>query len=407
MIAAHPDLASPAVTLHGRRREKDKGVLLYPDRLIGMKFTDTAYKRTNKVEVVFDNRDGLLSADNLLMKKGSLIRLGFGYPGAWRDAGDFVIKNRKPARGKLGVICHEFKRNKMSRTPPARHWYDAKRSDVVVDLLKRNGFTESQIEIDESILVLSEILQFSIGDFQFMEDLAREENREFWIDEQGPHWIKPRRNAKPAQRYKYKNGMISIGVLAAEPEVLAIGAGVPGRITFKGIDPSTGESYTVSAANTGDPKEAVEDLITLADTEDIDTVEQGDEDSDGNSGLDIERSVGYMPRAQAKTMVDTLYKEHTYAATRLKLQIFGDPFIEPRKIVGVWGLGPMIDGHFYTKTAVHPINNSSAYITTVECHKDGLNKKGGKQKNKQEAPDWAFDQHFAGRPPIQKVKFYD
>jgi phage protein D len=371
------DGASPFVILGARKRTKDDDRQVYPERILRVNFKDTSRKSANRLKIVLDNGDGLLFGDDLLMRKGTLIHFRFGYPSSHRDAGDFVLKKRKPSGLNLELECHEAKRNKHSRKPNTRQWPDAKRSDVARHMLGRMGFSGSQLHVDESDLVLPLITQYNQGDYQFLENLADEEGKEFWFDDAGAHWEEPKRGEKPSRKYKYKKGLIGVGNVIGDPIIEDFGAHAPGRIRARGIDPITGEEYVVTASDSTNPDEAVKGLIKLAETDGMMTPEEGDENASGNEGFEIEEFIAARTKAEAKVAVDTLYKKYRYAGLKVKIPLNGDPFIFPRTINEVWGLGPAVDGYFWVKEVNHELQPGSAFKTTVELNKDGLNRKRG------------------------------
>ena len=73
--------------------------------------------------------------------------------------------------------------------------------------------------------------------------------------------------------------------------------------------------------------------------------------------------------------LDTLYKKYRYGALKVKIALIGDPYLFPRSIVEVWGIGGAVDGYFWVKEANHELSPGSGFRTTVELNKDGLNKK--------------------------------
>jgi len=394
------DGASPFVILGKRKRRKDPDQSVYPERILQVNFKDTSRRSSNRLKIVLDNADGLLYGDDLLMRRGTLIHFRFGYPSSVRDAGDFVLKKRKPSGTNLELECHEAKRNKHSRKPNTRQWTDAKRSDVARHLLTRLGFSGGQLHVDESELVLPIITQFKQGDYQFLEDLADEEGKEFWLDDDGAHWEEPKRGQKPTRKHKYKRGLIGIGNVIGEPEIEDFGAHAPGRIRARGIDPVTGEEYVVSASDSVDPTEQVKGLIKLAETDGMMTPEEGDEFASGLEGYEIEENIGARTKAEAKLAVDTLYKKYRYGGLKVKIPLVGDPFLFPRTINEVWGLGPAVDGFFWVKEVNHSLQARSPFKTVVELNKDGLNRKRGGKIQKPPGQDSTYYQDDYHAQPL-------
>lgn len=370
------DLSDPYVICRIREKRGRQWRLLYQDRFVRAHYKDTARRRTNRLELYFDNRDMSLFGDDVLMRKGSEISFTFGYPSRDRDAGIFVIKGHD-ASANLKVTCHERKRNKLGRLTKARYWEDAKRSEVVRLVLLQSGIPSASIEIDESALALPIITQTRESDLQLIERLAREEHKEFWLDKAGAHWVEPKRGQKPVKRFKVTKGLIGAGEITGYPKIESFGAGVPGRITLRGIDPLSGEEYTVHGDENSDG------LILLADTDDLETIEEGDAGARGNSGYEITRNVGSRSKAEAQILADSIYKEYRYGALKMKLPVRGDPWHLPRTITEIWGYGPFIDGYFWVKQVDHDIGARGFFKSELTLNKDGLNRKG-KPKQKSE-----------------------
>lgn len=370
------DPASPYVILEARRRRRDRGSQIAGDRIIGeVRYKDTARHTSDRLLFTLDNADGLILSDELLMSKGTLIRLKFGYPGYDRDAGDFVLKKRKPSGLNMTFECHEAKRNKASRKLNTRQWTEVRRSDVVRQVLQRMGYSGGFLEVDTSELVLPIIIQMREGDYQFIERLADEEAKEFWIDADGAHWIEPARNKKPSRKIRYPKGLLVVGNVIGDPMIEDFGANAPGRITLHGIDPLTGEEFTVRSSDSTDPNERVKGLVKLNETDELMTPDEGDEEASGNDGFEIVDNTGARSREEAKLEADTLYKEYRYGALKVKIPVIMDPHLRPRRTVEVLGLGPAVDGKFYVKEVNHSISAEAFATSVVELNKDGLNKK--------------------------------
>jgi phage protein D len=370
------DPASPYVILEMRRRKKDKPIQIDGDRVLEVKYKDTARHTADRLTFTLDNADGLVLADPLLMRKGTLIRLRFGYPGLDRDAGDFVLKKRKPSGMNMTFECHEAKRSQISRKPNTRQWSDVSRSDVVRQILQRVGFSGSLLDVDNSELTsLPIITQMREGDYQFIERLADEEMKEFWIDADGAHWKEPARNKKPRRKIKYPKGLIVVGAVIGDPRIEDFSANAPGRITLRGINPLTGEEFEVRASDSDVPDEIVKGLVKLNETEDLMTPEDGDEEASGNDGFEIVDYTGARSKEEAKLEADTLYKEYRYGALKMKVPIVMDPHLKPRRTIEVLGLGSAVDGKWYVKEVNHTISPGQFATSEVELNKDGLNKK--------------------------------
>jgi len=393
------DLNSPFAIVGVRKRRRDSPLLVYQDRLLAVKYKDTSRPQSDRLKITLDNKDGLLFGDDLLMRKGTLVSFKFGYPGYSRDVGDFVLKSRKSSGGHLVLECHEAKRTRHSRTPEDRQWSQIRRSDVATQVMTRMGFAASEIDVEMSDLVLPMITQHKIADYPFLESLARAEGKEFWTDQSGGHWKSAQRNQRPARKYRYRKGIIAVGNLAGEPKIEDFGHHCPGRITLRGIDPLTGEEYVVKASDpeSGSPEERVRGLIKLAESDALLSPDEGNTEAAGNDGFEIEENIGARSKAEAKNVADSLYKQYRYGALKIKVPLIGDPWLLSRQIIECWGIGPAVDGYFWTKELVHELAPARFFKTTAELTKDGLNKKNKVKKPKDPPGQQGLDQNLEGR----------
>jgi len=370
------DTSAPHVfaTVRARKNSAHRDIT---DLVTALKFTDSGTRRTNKIELTLDGEDGTLWGDDDLMRKGGLIHVEFGYPGAMRDIGDFSIKKVKGGRQTFTLECYQAKRNKMVRTKKTRVFTGMKHSDVVRILFRENGF--SRFYVDNTDITYDTITQSEQSDWEFLQELADLDHYELFVDGGGAHYEKPKYGAKPKKRLRYIKGVVGVGMIE-DWDVDDIGSKVPGRIVLKGWDSVNGQPINVVADGSLTKYEA------LNETDDVASPAEGDATAEGEHGQDLVLPTGARNYQEAKKLADSLYKTYRHGAVKVTLKTVGDPWIFSRTIILVEGIGPYLDGRFYTKEVVHSIGGG--YGCEIKANKDGLNRKGkAKTKTGGEIPE--------------------
>jgi len=149
------DPLSPFLNVEYRPR-KGKAWLSLQDRVKSAIVTHTGTRKSSKIEIVLDNEDQSLFANEEIMRKGTPIRFTWGYPDQVVNAGNFVIKSHKPSRTDLRLVCLEGKRSSMTRRTVTFTYDNVRRSDVVRVIAKRNGFDNFIVDIPPHIGTLTE-----------------------------------------------------------------------------------------------------------------------------------------------------------------------------------------------------------------------------------------------------------
>lgn len=371
------------VTVRKSKRSESRSI---SELITGFRFTDSGGVSTSKVEITLDAEDGWVWGDDLLMRKGSLLNVQFGYPGMVRKLGDFALKIPKGGRETLTLTAHPTKRNRMVRRREPRTFTKMRKSDVARTIFRENGI--SKWYIDQTKDVLDTIVQGNEGDWEFLQRLAYSENFELYTDDAGAHFEKPNRGqaASKVLRYvregkKRSYDVVGIGIIE-DWSMDDFSAHTPGRIVMRGYDPIAGQFYKVVADEDSAQPEKFAETLGIA------TPDEGDRDSEGQVGMEIELTSGARTQEEAQREADALYKKYRYAALKLELTTTGDPYLMSRKVIVVEGLGAALDGRWWVKEVVHDISNG--YGCTVKLNKDGLNKKGAKKGLKNVTDGEAF-----------------
>jgi phage protein D len=323
---------------------------------------------TSRVELPINNFDDWALREEPILRKGARYLVSYGYPGRMREAGEFVAKEQKGNSKSITVTAYERKRAKRSRQPKSRTWYDKTRSEVVREVLSGQGLDPSALHITATTERLASITQAKEHPWEFAEYLARLEGFELWSDEGGIYWQEPPRSKAPTHLFRYVRGVVGIGLIK-DYNIDSFGAGVPGRVLLHGRDPHTKRSYRVEGSDT-----ATKGLVELVDSDDIKTVEEGDQFDEGDTGFEIERNIGSRTEQEAQLLADSIYKDYKYNALKLNLTVFLDPSLRTFTNIFVWGLNPSIDGIYSLRNATHRVG---AKESTLQIRRAGRKKGSG------------------------------
>ena len=369
------DPLSPFYVVSYRRRS-DRKLVDITHRASKVSLTHTGTRKTNKMDVNLDNADQSLFSNSDLMKKGTILTCTFGYPGNTVNAGEFAIKTQRASRTELSIAAHEAKRSTMLRRTRSRVFEDQRRSDVVRIVLLDHGFDGFIGEpTDEVLPTITQTRDET--DWEFLQRLARLENREFFLATDGAHWEKPRRKQAPARLLRYVKNSIGVGHIL-EWSADSVETGLPGRIIMKGWDPLTGREFSVQASD--DDTE----LDRLSQDTDFFDPDEGDRDASGTIGRDLTLNIEAVTESDAKRRVDSLYKELRYSALKMDVTCIGDPTLRARQVILIEGIGPALDGAFWVKEVIHTLGEGG-YQCSLKLTRDGLNKIGRRSRPKRTA----------------------
>ncbi len=360
------DPLSPHVNIAFKSKLQNRWINV-SHRVTQANFTHTARRKTNKIDITFDNEDLDLFTWPGLMSKGTRMRMTFGYPGQIHNAGEFAIKTHSGDRRRLSVSAHGAKRSKMNRRAESRVFENMKDSEVVTVILAQHGFNGFIGE--PSTVVHAQIAQTRETDWHFLERLAKKNHRDFYLDQKGAHWEEPRRRARAARVFRYVKNNVGAGDIT-DWSFDSLAGNVPGRVVFRGRDPLTGKDFEYTA------DDSTTNIVRLTDSDDITDPDTGDRETGGTEGREIVRNVGAENFDTAKLLADALYKSIRYAVAKLRLTVIGDPTLRARTVVLVNGIGPAIDGAYWLKEVTHRFGGM--YTCDMDLDKDGLKKLGKK-----------------------------
>ncbi len=344
------------------------------ERNLGVTYVDSGKRSTTLLTVDLANEDEELFNDDDLMRNGTILDVSFGYPGMMRSPGQFVTKDPSGSYGKLTLTAHERKRSKMVRKRLVRIWDDARRADVVRQVLGEDGFPTDQIHVDPTPEILQSITQRNEHNWQFVQRLAQLQGHELWIERDGVHWQRPKRNQRPSRLLRYVKNPIGIGEIITY-SFSGSRAGLPGRVTLKGKNPLTKKPFAAVSDRT-----TAANYIELTETSGAETPEEGDRTDRGDTGHEVIQWTGSRTLEEAKNASDMMYKAARYGALKLQLTTIGDPTLRSRTVIAVYGLGTAFDGLWWVKRVTHTFK--AGYRCSLDLAREGLAKRLGIKKKK-------------------------
>ena len=155
------------------------------DRLLSFEYEDTT-RKLSKVKLTLNNQDLAFFEPDSPLLGGALLRISWGYSGRMSLPREVEIRKLKGFQT-LTVEGLDLG-SSMDRVEQTRVWENVKRSDVVSEIAKANGFGQDEQFIDDSEIVYETINQIGETDARMLRRLASLEDFEFYIDDRGIHW---------------------------------------------------------------------------------------------------------------------------------------------------------------------------------------------------------------------------
>ena len=371
--SAAPDFLSPHYHVTMKPIGRQSTIYDVTERVTSLTHTDTGARSTSKVALNLDNSDDFLFAMPAFLEKGTLFTVDYGYPNLMRNAGGFVAREHSGGSKQLEVVAYEAKRAKLGRAMQSRIWRNMTASQIARDVLMSAGVSADSLFIDETDLILPSTMQVKEDNWAFVRGLADRSSRLFWVDETGFYWTKTNHGRRPSHLFRYVKGVIGADMIE-DFKIESFGAGVPGRINFRGMDPMTKRLYEVTASD-----EDTKELDPIVDTDDFRAPLEGDKETGGDTGYEILANLGVRSEVEARTIADALYREYRFSALKVTLNIFGDPSVRVNEMTLVQGCGPIIDGKYRMTEATHTLGDG--YKTVLKIARDGVDAKKGVGNN--------------------------
>lgn len=351
-------------------------------RVISFSFTERE-SGMSKLVLTVDNKD-LANFDDPLFEYGGRLRVAWGNGRGVAPLRDVVIK--KVVGGRELTVTAVTKEGSLLDTKKRRRRFEnVRRSDVVRQIARENGFREPDVE--DTPELFPSIAQSNLTDGQLLRKLAHLEGFEFYIDFDGLHWHRRRVDQAPIREYIYfidqEDGeVIDFNV---ENDVTRR----PGKVTVKGRNPKTKTDIEATTSNEDDPdRDVLADVSVAIDGESAQLTFRKEVAHETTISSNVESQVDAEREAKAA------YRKAQQQAVKMSLDLRGDPTLIAKSVVQVSGIGRRLSGRYYVKEVVHTLDASGGYNMSAKVITDGF--QGGKGRGGASADSGADIQSLAG-----------
>lgn len=333
-------------------------------RITSIKYEDEE-RKADKLTLTLDNYD-LAMYDEPAFKKGLILDVKWGYAGSMAPARRCVVQSLK---GGLTVNVEALAESiLMNKRVRSRSFTNVRRSDVVRQIAREQGFADDAILIQDSSIVYPEIAQARMTDAQLVKRLADLEGFEFYVDHDGFHWHERRLDQAPTHTLRWftdRTGEILSFDL--DNDITAKKA----RRRQRGRDPLERTEHEGEASDTSDTNAiSLGESIEVIDPEAVSYSSREATQADVRAASEDVEPTSAQDAETAATEARARFRQGKLTAIKLKLTVRGDPLIQAKQIVKVEGLGQRISGLYYIKKVTHEINGSG-FKQTLECVSDG------------------------------------
>lgn len=301
--------------------------------------------KVDLVKFVIANND-LSHLDDPIWKKGQRIFVRWGYPGRMSPERAAIVTSVKGFQQlTVEAKAESILMNKIVR---ARLFEHTKRSEVVRQIARENGYSDDTMFVDDTEHVFESVSQARLTDAQFLQRLARLEGFEFYVDFDGLHWHRRQVEQRPVRRYVWSRDNFG--------ELLSIHVdnditGKPGRTRMRGRDPIEGADIDESAG-TGDGGEAA-----LAEIYEVIDPVTGQGSIEKRVQQEDTRPTSVSDAAAAAREARGRHLKHQQTAVKLRVTAIGDPIQLAKTVVQLDGVGKRLGVRYYVREVVHKVSN--------------------------------------------------
>jgi phage protein D len=347
---------------------------------VGQKVTSFTYddeeKKADKLTLKIDNFD-LTELEQSTWRKGNILVVSWGYPGAMAPERECVIQSTKG-----GLELHveaNGKEQLFNRSTKCRIFENMSRSAIVKQIAGEYNFSDDRLQIQDTKVVYPQITQAKLTDYQFIRDMARRERFEFFTDFDGLHFHRRNLGQKPLREFKYyidpDDGDIISWTIDND-----ISGSKPGSVRVQGRDPDTGDDIDVTADNKSTPRDSLAPSLDVAAPADLINEQTGTQTEGVISGKHPAASEVIVHTNEttvdgATRQAQGLYQASQINAVQLSMTCWGDPDIVAKSVIKISGLGPILSGNYYITSVKHEL--TSGYVMVIKCKRDGNGKSTG------------------------------
>lgn len=362
------------------------GPLNLTDRVMSFTYEDNE-RAADKLEMTIRNWD-LDNFDDPVWQQGTILEVQWGYPGKMAPLRTVQIRKVKGFT-ELSIEAHGLEVN-LNKEVKCEVFENMTRSQVVQEIAIRAGFDRSDtLHIQDTEVVLSQIMQARKTDSQFLRRLARKENFEWYIDFDGFHFHERNVLQRPIRVFTwYRQSSTSEGDIISiniDTDVTA----KPGKVKVKGRDSKGRKDVEAEADNDTEEKSGRLTEHVILDSGNgvtivkIETTEEQRKATSKTTGQDDVRPTTEESDAAAKRIAKGKHRKLQQVAVKLEMEVVGDPLIFAKTIFELREAGKRLSQKYYIKKATHKIQGG--YTVAIEAISDGAGKYAKRSKRAQGA----------------------
>ncbi len=346
------------VSPRGKKGETAQRIDLI-EKVISFKFTDDE-KKADILSLAIDNFD-LKQLDSGVWKKGQVLEFSWGYINRMAPTRTAVIK--KITGLKVLTIEAHAESVLMDTEVRCRLFENKKRSEVIEEIAKENGFTGIRVDIEDTEVTHDAVTQARLTDAQFIRHLANKEGFEFYVDFSGFHFHKRRLEQPAVKTLTYYNDerQGDIEDLALDNDI----SKRPGKVTRKGRDLRKKKDIEGVGSN-----ETAKDEPTLGDYVEVIDAETGEKDGTSaiNTVNDEVAPTSETSDAAAEKVAKGRYRKSRAATIQMTVKMAGDPDMLAKIVFNLKIASQRLQGKYYVSQATHTIAGS--YRTELKIRRD-------------------------------------
>lgn len=312
-------------------------------RILQWSYEDDEAKE-DKLTITVDNYD-TKAGDSPLWAFGNIISVSWGYEGLMSPVRDCTIQE-VTVGPRMQIVAKGGECN-MNRVMKSRVFERMKRSEVVAKIAKEYGFASDALIIEDTAIVMSQVTQARMTDWQFIRDLARKEGFEAFHDFDGLHFHKRKIKQAPIREYVWFIDPNQGDLLNWQVKRSAA-PGKPGGVKLKGTDAVTGEDFEVTAGEAPDG----ESIAPVLDVVDAKTETSKDVYREV-VGQKYEAATAERTKEAAQREANGIARKQQMDACVLTLSAIGDPRVVAKSLIKLSAVGAVHSGNYYLTNAKH------------------------------------------------------
>ncbi|NUP12877.1 MAG: hypothetical protein HOW73_43110 [Polyangiaceae bacterium] len=341
-------------------------------RVLSLTFEDDESK-ADKLTLLIDNYD-LSQFHSPRWRKGNIIYFQFGYIGNLSPPREATIQKRK---GKNPMTVEaQGKEAQLNKIHKVRTFEQMKRSDIARKIAKEYGVRDEQLHIEDTELVLEQMVQASMTDLQMLRDMANREGFQVYFDYDGFHFHRRKLADPPVHVLTYFIDQEGGDLLDFNIEDDGK-AGNQGGVVLQGRDPLTKEDIDERADRSTESDRptlgSVIDVIDAKTATSKDVVATTDVAQARAIAQEVVMPSTETTKAATRRQATGVFLDKQLSALKLTTPCIGDPKFEAKKVAELRGIGQELSGRYYATNAKHELKDD--YKMTVTWKRDA--KTGG------------------------------